>query len=210
MLHLAYILKPTLILVALALWSWRRARFGARTALLGGQLVVALLAEAYGGYAAAHGIHNIWMYDLYVPVEFGLLAGYVGAQMKRWWKTKALAVLAVLFVLVYALELRAAMPEQFVSRSYMLSSIILGLAFIAVLYDMSDQVDIPLQRSPRFWAYLGMVAFFLGSIPLLGLWNVITLKAPQSAPRLYAINHVLFTLRYGLIIVAAVIPSRDR
>lgn len=207
--HWSYILKPALVLAALVLWWFRRERFGARSLFLGCQLLFAFIIEVCGGYSAVHYIHNLWMYDFYIPVEFGLLSIYLHAQFETAWKARALVILVFAFAVSYVLEIGGALPDLFVSRSYMLGSMTLGLGFIMVLYEMANQIHVSLLHRPRFWAYLGMAVFFSCNIPVMGLWNLVIHQEPHSAVQLYVINHVLFLIRYGLIVVAASMGSQE-
>jgi hypothetical protein len=199
------LLKPVLILVALICWWRHRSRFAPRSGWLGLQLAMALVDETYGSSLAVRVLPNLWWYDLYVPVEFAILLVYVHGHLKKGWQRTAVWPAAAVLAVAYAMDLRATYPEGFVSRAYILGSLVIVAALLALLYDLALRMDRALHVQPMFWAFLGMVLFFAGMVPLLGLWNQLTLESPGLAHELYAANHVLFLLRYGGVIVACAI-----
>lgn len=204
-------IKPTLILIAAIAWWFRRHGFAPRSGLLGAQLIIAAVVEVYAHYLASLHRPNLWLYDLYVPVEFTLLLAYVHGQLSRSWQRRAVLPVWLLVAATYAADLRANFPDGFVSAAYITGSLVLVAAFLALLYDLALRVDVALFRQPLFYSHLGMALFFAGMVPLLGLWNQITDEDDRSAANLFIANHVFFAIRYGSIVVACAMPAiRDR
>jgi ABC-type long-subunit fatty acid transport system fused permease/ATPase subunit len=201
------LLKPVLVLLALICWWRHRSRFAPRSGWLGLQLAVALVDESYASMLNVRVLPNLWWYDLYVPVEFGLLLGYTHGHLKQRWQRAAVWPAAVLLAVAYAIDLHSTYPTGFVSRAYILGSLVITAALLALLYDLALRTDRALHAQPLFWAFLGMVLFFAGMVPLLGLWNQLTSESPRLAHELYTANHVLFLLRYGGVIVACAIKE---
>ncbi len=208
MLTILHTLKPVLVTATAVLW-WSRAHGrNAGFQCLGLQLLVSAVVEAFGGYAAISGMRNLWWYDLYVPIEFGLLAAFALSSMPgvRWLVTAG----AACFFGLYAMDMRRVYPSGFVSIAYAFGSLILAAAFMTHLVRMATRVEVDLKRSTHFWIYLGHVLFFAGTLPLLGLWNTLLANDREASIALYIINHVLFTLRYGLIAFSTILQTRAR
>ncbi len=171
-------------------------------------MLVAFIVESYAVYCAELRIPNLWLYDLYVPVEFTLLLGYVHGQLTQPWQRRSILPAWLILAVACALDLHAKYPEGFVSGAYITGSLVLVAAFLALLYDLALRVDVALHRQPLFWAHLGMALFFSGMVPLLGLWNKLVQENAHLAADLYTANHALFALRYGGILIACVVAGR--
>jgi hypothetical protein len=199
--------KPLLVLLALLAWWRMRSRFEPGAHLLGLHLLLAFVAEAAGSATAEMGVRNLWVYDLYVPLEFVLLWAYVRAQLGvssnpwAWWAGLVVVVAA------YAVELATAFPDAFASRAYILGSALLAGGLLLVLYRLAKGADRPLLRQPVFWSHFGMAIFFVGMIPVLGMWNMLTSVDRETSETLYTFNHVLFAARYGGVLVACAVRT---
>jgi hypothetical protein len=199
--------KPLLVLLALLAWWRMRIRFAPGAHLLVLQLLLALVAEAAGSATAELGVRNLWVYDLYVPLEFALLWAYVRTQLDEtiapwaWW------VGLVVVVAAYVAELATVFPDGFASRAYILGSALLAGGLLLVLYRLAKGSDLPLLRQPVFWSHFGMAIFFVGMIPVLGMWNMLTSVDRATSETLYIFNHVLFAARYGGVLVACAVRT---
>lgn len=203
--HWMTILKPMLLIVATALWWSRRHRFAPRTWMLGAQLCIASLMECYAAFLSAQHRLNLWVYDLYAPLEYTLLLAYVHAHLSRRWHRLVVLPAWLLVMGAYTMDLRAHYPDGFVSGAYITGSLVLVIAFLTLLYDLALQVEVAMYRQPLFWSGLGMVLFFAGMVPVMGLWNRLTEEDEGLASDLYTANDVLFLLRYGGIVAACAV-----
>lgn len=203
------LLKPALVLVASAAWWRERKRFAPRSWALGVQLIAGCIAESYGCYLSLSEQRNLWWYDLYAPVELGLLLLYAHAHFRHRWQRLVLLPTAAGLAVIYTLDMRASYPLGFVSAAYICGALVLVGAYMSLVYELALRVDRVLYRQPLFWVHLGVAFFFAGMVPLLGLWNQLTEGDIGLARRLFIANDVLFTLRYGSVILACAIPFRQ-
>lgn len=200
-------LKPALVGLALIAWWFRRRRFGPRSFLLGAQLAIATAVESRALYLSAHHIPNLWLYDLYVPVEFVLLLGYVAGRLPQRWQRSMVGPTLLLMAVAYGADLKMRYPGGFVSGAFICGSLILVAALLVLLYDLALRVDRALVHQPLFWTFLGLVLFFSGMVPVLGLLNQLNDEDAGLMKTLFLANHVLFALRYGALVIACAIAD---
>lgn len=200
-------LKPALVGLALIAWWFRRRRFGPRSFLLGAQLAIATAVESRALFLSAHHIPNLWLYDLYVPAEFVLLLGYVAGRLPQRWQRSLVWPTLLLMAVAYGVDLKMRYPGGFVSGAFICGSLVLVAALLVLLYDLALRVDRALVHQPLFWTFLGLVLFFSGMVPVLGLLNQLNDEDAGLMKTLFHANHVLFALRYGALVIACAIAD---
>ncbi len=158
-----------------------------------------------------YGIHNIWLYNFYTPIEITLLLllAYDGLKI-RWERASILCWLAVVWCIFFMRIAERLRAEEFVSATFMAGAFGITVAFVYLLFQLAQNSDEALVHQPRFWLYLGVVLYFGGLIPLYGLLNkMISINIPDT-DRLYDINDVLCLTRYGMVIGACVLAMRKQ
>ncbi|MBK8531072.1 MAG: hypothetical protein IPL64_04165 [Flavobacteriales bacterium] len=115
------------------------------------------------------------------------------------------------FCSVVGLRVRAFFNDPF---AFLMTEVILGYAIVlcvvslAVLWSIANTSDRALQRVPEFWIFMGLLLFFCGMIPVIGLIRFIFYDDPHLAAQLYHIMFVLIILRYGIDIYACLLAAR--
>lgn len=196
------VVKCTLPLAAMVACLFRRDLFSWRAYPLAAQLLLAGCVEALAGYLAAAQAPNLWLYDLYVPIELVLLSAVALPAIGSKAALYIIGTWVLACLVIYAGEVGGAMAEGlFVSTTYTVGSLCIVVQFTLLLVVLSLNATAPLQGQALFWCYLGHVFFFAGMLPLLSLLNALNARNSLLADDLYVVNDVLHLARYGMIAI---------
>ncbi len=145
--------------------------------------------------------YNLWLYDLFIPVEQLLLVGYAWRQWgHHYFRAYLLVVTAVILVVMPFEVYGSILRSEFVGRGFLICATLVLPAYLALLFREAIALDGVLFRSATTWIALGVVIYLGASIPLMGLMNTLNSNDVDLAMRLYRINDVVFALRFGTII----------
>lgn len=194
------------ILAGAILWSFPRGRALERRQWLVAQLCAAFLCEFAALYWSMHAWKNHWIYNVYFCLEFTLLVGLARGQGSRLVVVLAgLAYLAVQMIEAWS----GAGYRQFCNHVYMAGAFVLTALYLQRGYALAAKSDVPIQSVPMTWVYLSIVVWFGASIPFNGLLNYLVVHDLALAERLYPINEVLALVRYGLVVVGALVVLKQ-
>ena len=87
-------------------------------------------------------------------------------------------------------------------------ALVLALLTVAFLVDLARQSEQVLQRVPVFWLFMGLLVYFGGLLPVVGLVRVLYVQFPELAARLWTILPVLTVVRYLLAAQACRLEAR--
>ena len=152
------ILLPVLLLLV----AWRR-----RQALpvplrwMCTYLALTLIEDLFMIYWSRDGRHNLWIMNLYTPVEailFGLM--YAGWQLRERWRTALYAGTAA-FIVFWFVMIMTIEPITEFSRFTKSVEALLVIAVAAwTLVQRSRHTAAPLTAHPWFWASVGTLLYF--------------------------------------------------
>ena len=80
----------------------------------------------------------------------------------------------------------------------LLIALVLSFTLMATLWDLANTSERRLGNVPEFWLFMGLLLYFGGMMPVVGLVKFIFDEDPAVAKRLWMILPVLCTLRYAL------------
>ena len=175
--------------------------------LLGLLAILAFGVEVTGTLTTLQHINNSVLYNIFTLVEFLLVLLMVRAHAPQW--SNALLAGAAVGIAAMAWNSKVNPPMEF-----MLIEGILVIAFIstcfllAVLWDMARTSLHPLHRVPTFWLYMGLLVYFGGLVPVVGITRYVFTADQLLANRLWSIVPVLCILRYLLAAVACYLEGR--
>ncbi|MCB9170002.1 MAG: hypothetical protein H6594_06580 [Flavobacteriales bacterium] len=204
---------PILVAIVLALIACAgipRPR-GRVFTLLGVGLLAALIVETFGmwGLVVRPEVPNMYAYNLYMAVELVVLLLLLHAHKPAWGRWYLAA--GGLVVVVAARELTTYDPvRQLLTPAVLVDAILMTLLLVALLWDMAQRSTVPLQRMPRFWLFMGLLVYFGGLVPIIGLTPYLVDLDPHLAARIYVIMPILATVRYLLAAVAALLERQRR
>lgn len=203
--------KCALVLAALLAWALGRKKLGAGSRSLGIQLMAALVAECAATALSFQSENNLRVYNAYLPVEFVALLGYAlpWLALRRGGGALLIFCLAVYTPVVWSELPKAWAKHAFIDTSYVVGGLLLVCSSVFALFRIAMRAEVPMLKVPGTWVLLGIVVFFGGSIPLLGLTNSLIDREVAWAPNMYFINDGLFLFRYGCVLVAVFIGLRN-
>ncbi len=169
-------------------------------AFLGG----ALLTEFVTFMMAIHGIHNLWLLNLYNAFEFSLpMLFFFSVERSTWWK-KSYFWIWILFMAVWVASKFTIEPLSAPTEyTHTLSSGILSVYAVHILVGMMKE-EHPLARLDyKFWSAVAILFYFTGSIVFFGAMNAfihLTVTDATAVIRYHwiidIVTNVLFTLGF--------------
>ena len=146
-------------------------------------------------------IDNVLLYNIYWPVEFGLLLAISHAIHP--WARPVLLSLAALFLCIWAMNMLLVDPmEQLVNTSVISGALLLSAIYLIRLWHLANSWWMPLRDAPMFWLSLAVLVYYGASGPLLGSINYFIQVDPPTAQALFRCTQVLFVLKFILMGVA--------
>jgi len=184
-------------------WTLRRRRIPNEQHLFYGLLMLAFVVENTAAYIYVYGNgNNGWLYSIYLPLDFILLATMAALHLRRTWSTTLAIAGGVGFFSVLVWEIFGQHEESIIfALSTTLSFCLLTALFAGLLIDLVERTTTVLWKDQRFWVYLSVFIFTGPAIPFVGLLNKIYKRDPDLAVELFIIIDVLFFLRYGAALI---------
>lgn len=174
-------------------------------------LGIILLTEITGeiaGYRLQWFQFNRNLYTFFcIPFQFlffyWLLWKYFERSSYKYWALAgAGAYLLSFFINIFFL---AGMRFAFFSFSYMMGNLVLLVLIILFFRIFTKGNKILEYRSTNmFWVCLGLLIFYLLSLPLYGLWNTLAVKHPKLFDNYWIITMILNYLMYLLFTLSFV------
>ena len=125
--------------------------------------LLGVIAECIVYYTRSNGIHNVWLFNVFFPVEFCVfmytLSLWVAESWRKWFRGSILIFLVFYFLLqwwVYD-------PGQLNTAGKYIQSTLLLVGALGVLVHLLPQFRHPMSVDPRFWVLAGMLIYFGGT-----------------------------------------------
>jgi len=148
-------------------------------------------------------INNHILYNIYFIIFFnGLIYFYYRTLHAKAWKKISLVLLISYNVITVYLFFKIGIKSLY---SYSFSAggsivIILGIAYFIKLY--KDEVAfISLRGDPVYWISLGLILYFAGQVPMIGMYNLLVKKSMSFINQyiFYFGNFITVVLHFFLI-----------
>lgn len=183
------------------LLALRPARAGSLALRLRFWVFFAATLELLAFGLARSGLHNLLLYNLYWPVEFGLLLflGSTIAPEARW----HIAALALPFAAIWTwyalhLDLRA----QLASVSIITGALMLAGLYLYLLWHVAGTRPGRLRDIPEFWLCLAVLTYYGSSGPLIGSINYFMRVDFHLAETLSSISQLFCIVKFVLMCLA--------
>lgn len=165
------------------------------------QLGLALFVEILGKLTGFWGMNNHVFYNLYMLLEFGTISMMVwSVHPRERYATWSVFTAFVLFLIVFWWDVSRGTLMAFSTRALITGGFLLAsLASIALVRLMRD-TSRPMYEKAEFWALLSIAFYFFCFLPIFGLYNYLDRRNSPVADPVYAINDLLFIVRYGMTI----------
>jgi hypothetical protein len=176
--------------------------------LLHASIGLALVVEVVGRVMASNSMNSIALYNLFLPVEFLLVLGMV-AQVRPAWRWRLVAGAAIGLAGWAGCWIMTRSLSFLLIEGALLISLVLSFTLMATLWSLANTSERPLARVPEFWLYMGMLVYFGGMMPVVGLVKFIFDQDPLVAARLWMILPVLCMVRYALTAYACRMAAKE-
>lgn len=153
-----------------------------------------------------------WLYQLFTPIEYAMLAGFFYTTIFSKIARQALLIsvgLVAISATVYAWRVGVHLPNSY---SFMLGAGLLVLWAALFFYELYHrQETFRLWQLPEFWISAGVLVFYAGSFFQMGLLTYLVRSGNGAlANRLYFINHLLNIFLYSLYAVGFLCKSTQK
>ena len=169
------------------------------------------LVEVTGHVTGLFGIRNFWLYNCF-DIFFVIGIALVYRQELKSPVLKKTIVVFLAFFAVFALiniiflqQLRNYNSLNYISGGAFL--ILLAGAFFWQLYASDDTRRI--SREPFFWFSAGFLIYFGGSVPFLGMYNLLIDKYPDFAALYQKYVYVFFSILLNICIVTGYLCRKE-
>lgn len=196
--------------IAFALWQWYR--MGTRTPLfrlLGLLIGLALFTETAGILLRQSGFGNDLLYNLFALAEMLILLAMAHELHPEWraWLAAAAGAGVAAMALCWFWHRGSGflLTEGIVAIALLLTAVCL-----AVLWSLAQNSRESLVKVPEFWLFMGLLIYFGGMPPLMGVVRHIYETDHQLARQLYGIIPTICIIRYLFTAVACGMAARPR
>jgi len=141
-----------------------------------------------------------WVYNLYMPVEAGLLSWAAFEYFKTNKRRFLIWVGYLIFLIAFVVEVSIKGIQIFSNHGYIAESALLLIIYLLLLYDYFTKQNTNWKSSPDVWISLGIVLYFGGVVPYLSLMQYLQSSHPKINLFLfYFIIEGLANVRYLLL-----------
>lgn len=176
--------------------------------------IALLLVETVGYYYLAV-LKKVatWIFHIYQPIEYALMALYFLGIIENK-KIKKLLLVSIPLVLVCNI-FNATMGQGWQKLStytFLLSAFLFCVWSILYLWQLlHSQFETVIWKNPNFWICTGVLFFYGGSFFQMGLANYISQTDHEMAELLYQlINHLLNVVMYGLFTYGFICQAKSQ
>jgi len=169
---------------------------------------LALWVEASGSYLSYRGENNSMLYNVFLPIEFVLVLGVLLRIRPQWRITWAVSLVVGLLGIGYC-YVKGYGKGFIVVEAALVISLILSVGIMATLWSLADRSTRALAKVPEFWLLVGMLLYFGGMVPLIGLTRSVFELDMALAKRLWMIAPYLCIMRYAFTAYAAILAQRS-
>jgi low affinity Fe/Cu permease len=173
------------------------------------QVVIALFTETTGRYIAVV-LHqyNIWLFNIYWLVDFGLLcsAGYLLAQNKTQKKLIPYAAGVTIAVLIVTMLMQGIHLQPTLAASLM--NIVLVYIYLGIMSATIHTRKLWMQSG--FWLSISVISFSACTIPFYSIYNYLLANDLPALGRLFQIVTALNVIRYPLVAISLYLYGRQQ
>lgn len=164
-------------------------------------LAVSLAVEVAGILIAIYLRNNLWLYNLWVPLEFAfypLLFSQVYKNRGMRLAARAFIPAYLLFALINLLFIQG--YRDFASHTTLLGCMSAVVFAGAYLYQLFLYPDAPLRSDPLFWISVGLILFYAANMLYLGSFNYFLKHHLQTAILLKGVMQATYALFFTVFI----------
>jgi hypothetical protein len=128
--------------------------------------VIAALSDGLVLFLSFENIHNIWLFNVFILIDYGFLAFAFSYWQKSLTMERLLRLSIPVFVLVWlgAKVFHVESFDQMNSFSRSLESLLLIAISLSILSELHEESNFQARRSARFWIGTGVLIYFAGNL----------------------------------------------
>lgn len=170
-------------------------------------LVIDFLAEVYGACTALQGLRNTTFFNVFLVLEFLLVLRLLATLWpgRKW----PFVITALLGLVGWAWSWSRWRSLGFLlTEGVAITSLLLTIWTVVLLWQLSEESRIPLAKVPEFWVLTALLFFYGALFPIIGPLRLLYEDSPKLANYLYTIVQVLSWVRYGMIAYGCILEAR--
>ncbi len=168
---------------------------------------LAIATEAAALVGLFHFRANSIVYNCCAPVEFLLLLYLIHRVRPHW--GMALGIAAVIGCIAMVVDGFFQDPLAFVLvEGVLVISALMSIILLAALWSVATRSDVSLYRVPEFWLFMGMLLYFGGMVPYIGMIRFLFQRNPVLAEQVAVLMPLLCIGRYALTGAACIMQYK--
>lgn len=150
---------------------------------------------------------NSIVYNCCAPVEFLVLLYLVRRFRPHWGMALGAAAVAGCLAMVVDGFFQDPMAFVLVEGVLVISSL-MSIVLLAALWSLATRSETPLYRVPEFWLFMGMLLYFGGMVPYIGMVRFLFRLNPVVAEQFSMLMPLLCIGRYALAGAACIMQYK--
>lgn len=164
-------------------------------------LLFTALLETAGYYLARHKIQNLWLYNLSTLVEVIFLSFIYGKAIEMSAVKKVIGWFSVAYAVLFLVNATFVQDwRQFYTFTFVVGGLALltwiGIYFIQL---MQNPQHAQLTQQPLFWISTGLLFYYTGKTPYLGMLNYLVQNHLEVAKKYYVLVQILIVVEHCLL-----------
>lgn len=175
------------------------------------QVVLAVITELTAWYlAAAYKANNMWVFNIYVIIEFWLLLmagrGFIASRSVK----TGIVYSIILISFIWTVEVFFQGFKKWPTKTVTIGCILIMIVYFKALFDQVLFSKMPPYKLSIFWLSLSLILFYGCVLPFMALYNFFSVYYAEISRVLqdYMINIVNF-LRYPMMGIAFYLHAQE-
>ena len=156
-----------------------------------------LAVELWADWSSRRELQFLWLYNVFVIVEYGLLCWYFWKISGSWLKKYILLSIPVFAAISVVVSIRLYGFNKYPGQNINIEGMLLTVICAGVLFNLDSKVHASIIRHPDFWICCGWLIFCTGTFLSNGLLTYLMSLDHAVANRVFEmINHPLNLVLY--------------
>lgn len=175
-------------------------------------LAIALVTEEAAAYLAIRGIHNLWLFNIYIIFEIGTILYGLYHCIKRYTNPKSIFIIGLgIIVLTYIFFVINRPFTDLNTITISVMSVIFTLYCLYYYYLLlKDENFIEIKIHPEFWWVTGVLFYYFGSTMSNLFDGLFTVKLIGFATLRYCIYIILNLILYSCWLYSFICKMKQR
>jgi len=174
--------------------------------------ILVFAVEFTGSYMGNKGIHNLWLYNIFIFFEVGFIFYGIRRCLKIYNKEKKPVILGM--VITYITYFSSFILRGFLVYNSITISVMSVIFVVLALYYyyllLKDENFIDIRTNPEFWWITGVLFYYFGSTISNIFYDVLTINIFGRITITYVIFVILCFILYGLWTYSYICRAKQR